>query len=87
TEPRRNRAGRPFPHRNARRLFQGPGEETMIPKASQRGEGQDLATHLQNAFDNEYVEIADLRGAVKGLRAVGKTVHGIVLWDEEPPRV
>jgi hypothetical protein len=36
----------------------------MIPKASQRGEGQDLATHLQNAFDNEYVEIADLRGAV-----------------------
>ena len=23
----------------------------MIPKASQRGEGQDLATHLQNAFD------------------------------------
>ena len=36
----------------------------MIPKASQRGEGQDLATHLQNAYDNEYVEIADLRGAV-----------------------
>jgi Relaxase/Mobilisation nuclease domain len=36
----------------------------MIPKASQRGEGQDLATHLQNAFDNEYVEIAELRGAV-----------------------
>jgi Mrp family chromosome partitioning ATPase len=32
-------------------------------------------------------EIADLRGAVKGLRAAGKTVHGIVLWDEEPPRV
>ena len=36
----------------------------MIPKASQRGLGQDLATHLQNAYDNEYVEIADLRGAV-----------------------
>jgi MobA/VirD2-like, nuclease domain len=36
----------------------------MIPKASQRGEGQDLATHLQNAYDNEYVEIAHLRGAV-----------------------
>ena len=30
----------------------------MIPKASQRGLGQDLATHLQNAYDNEYVEIA-----------------------------
>ena len=36
----------------------------MIPKASQRGLGQDLATHLQNAFDNEYVEIAEVRGAV-----------------------
>ena len=38
----------------------------MIPKASQRGLGQDLATHLQNAYDNEYVEIAELRGAVAG---------------------
>jgi hypothetical protein len=36
----------------------------MIPKASQRGEGQDLATHLQNGFDNEYVEIAELRGTI-----------------------
>jgi hypothetical protein len=36
----------------------------MIPKASQRGLGQDLATHLQNAYDNEYVEIAEVRGAV-----------------------
>ncbi len=36
----------------------------MIPKASQRGSGQDLATHLQNAYDNEYVEIAEVRGAV-----------------------
>ena len=36
----------------------------MIPKASQRGLGQDLATHLQNAYDNEYLEIAELRGAV-----------------------
>ncbi len=36
----------------------------MIPKASQRGEGQDLATHLQNAYDNDYVEIAEVRGAV-----------------------
>ena len=36
----------------------------MIPFASQRGGGQDLATHLLNAEDNEYVELADLRGAV-----------------------
>lgn len=36
----------------------------MIPFASQRAGGQDLATHLSNAFDNEYVEIADIRGAV-----------------------
>jgi hypothetical protein len=36
----------------------------MIPKASQRGLGQDLATHLQNAYDNEYVEIVEVRGAV-----------------------
>lgn len=38
----------------------------MIPKASQRGGGQDLATHLLNAVDNEYVELADVRGAVAG---------------------
>lgn len=31
-------------------------------------------------------EIADLRGAVKELRAAGKLVHGIVLWDDEAPR-
>jgi Mrp family chromosome partitioning ATPase len=31
-------------------------------------------------------EIADLRGMVKGLRSAGKSVHGIVLWDDEPPR-
>lgn len=36
----------------------------MIPKASQRAGGQDLATHLLNAFDNEYVELAEVRGAV-----------------------
>lgn len=36
----------------------------MIPKASQRAEGQDLATHLLNAQDNEYLEVADVRGAV-----------------------
>lgn len=36
----------------------------MIPKSSQRGGGRDLATHLLNAFDNEFVELADVRGAV-----------------------
>ena len=36
----------------------------MIPFASQRGSGQDLATHLLNEHDNEYMELADLRGAV-----------------------
>ncbi len=36
----------------------------MIPFASQRGEGQDLAIHLMNAEDNEYVELADVRGAI-----------------------
>ena len=36
----------------------------MIPFASQRGSGQDLATHLQNEIDNEKVEIYDLRGSV-----------------------
>jgi hypothetical protein len=38
----------------------------MIPFASQRALGQDLATHLLNAQDNEYVELADMRGAVAG---------------------
>ncbi|MDQ2890740.1 MAG: AAA family ATPase [Gemmatimonadota bacterium] len=32
-------------------------------------------------------EINDVRGAVKALRAAGKNIHGIVLWDDEPPRV
>ena len=36
----------------------------MIPFASQRGSGQDLATHLLNAHDNEYVEVADVRGSI-----------------------
>lgn len=36
----------------------------MIPFASQRGGGQDLATHLQNAYDNEMVDIAQLRGSI-----------------------
>lgn len=36
----------------------------MIPFASQRGGGQDLATHLMNEHDNEYMELAEVRGAV-----------------------
>lgn len=36
----------------------------MILKGSQRGHGDDLATHLMNALDNERVEIAEIYGAV-----------------------
>jgi hypothetical protein len=36
----------------------------MIIKASQRGNGSDLATHLCNEFDNEQIEIAQVRGTV-----------------------
>jgi Relaxase/Mobilisation nuclease domain len=36
----------------------------MIAKGNQRSGGQNLATHLMNAFDNERVEIADMRGAI-----------------------
>jgi hypothetical protein len=36
----------------------------MILKGNQRGGGQQLAAHLQNSFDNERVEIADVRGSV-----------------------
>jgi len=36
----------------------------MIPFASQRGLGQDLATHLLNEHDNEVMEVADIRGAI-----------------------
>jgi Mrp family chromosome partitioning ATPase len=32
-------------------------------------------------------QIADLRAAVKNLRAAGKLVHGIALWDDEAPRL
>lgn len=31
--------------------------------------------------------IADLRAAVRNLRVAGRLVHGIVLWDDEAPRV
>ena len=36
----------------------------MIPKGNQRGGGQQLATHLLNAYDNDRVEVADVRGAI-----------------------
>ena len=36
----------------------------MILKGNQRGGGQQLAAHLMNSFDNEHVEVADVRGAV-----------------------
>lgn len=36
----------------------------MIPFASQRGLGQDLATHLLNEHDNERVELMQVRGAI-----------------------
>lgn len=36
----------------------------MVPKASQRGGGQQLATHLMNSFDNEDIEVAEVRGAI-----------------------
>ena len=36
----------------------------MIPKGNQRGGGQHLATHLLNAFDNERIDVAEVRGSV-----------------------
>jgi hypothetical protein len=36
----------------------------MILKGNQRGGGQQLAAHLMNSFDNERVEITDVRGAI-----------------------
>src|SRR5262245_2134242 len=36
----------------------------MILKTSQRGGSRQLAIHLLNRFGNDYVEIADLRGAI-----------------------
>src|SRR5271169_160336 len=36
----------------------------MIPKGNQRGGGQQLATHLLNSFDNDSVELIDMRGAI-----------------------
>ncbi len=34
-----------------------------------------------------YTRLAELRAALKSLRGVGRTVHGIVLWEEETPRL
>lgn len=36
----------------------------MIAKGNQRSGGQSLATHLMNSYDNERVEIAEVRGAI-----------------------
>ena len=36
----------------------------MILKGNQRGGGQQMAAHLMNSYDNERVEIAEVRGAV-----------------------
>lgn len=36
----------------------------MILKGNQRGHGSDLAIHLMNGFDNESIEIAEVKGAV-----------------------
>ena len=36
----------------------------MILKGNQRAGGQQLAIHLMNSFDNEVVEVADVRGTV-----------------------
>src|ERR1700690_4291733 len=36
----------------------------MILKGNQRGGGQQMAAHLINSYDNERVEIAEVRGAV-----------------------
>lgn len=36
----------------------------MIPKGNQRAGGRQLATHLLNEFDNDSVEVAEVRGAV-----------------------
>src|ERR1700687_725099 len=37
--------------------------DSVISKGSQRGGGRQLATHLLNQFDNEQVEVFDVRGA------------------------
>lgn len=36
----------------------------MILKASSRANGFDLAVHLMNGYDNEQVELAEVRGTI-----------------------
>ena len=36
----------------------------MIPKGNQRAGGQQLATHLLNAYDNDSVKVVEVRGAI-----------------------
>jgi hypothetical protein len=36
----------------------------MILKGNQRAGGDDLATHLMNEFDNERIEVGQIRGTV-----------------------
>jgi len=36
----------------------------MILKGSQRARGSDLATHPSNEYDNETIDIAEIRGSV-----------------------
>lgn len=55
----------------------------MILKGSQRGSGQDLATHLMRTDDNEHVTLHELRGftsdnlkgAFKEAEAIGRGTH------------
>jgi len=48
----------------------------MIPFASQRGGGQDLATHLMNAHDNAEIELFQMRGAI------ARDLHGALAeWE------
>jgi hypothetical protein len=58
---------RPVPQKRDRSLGQRAvvrGGGILILKGNQRGGGQQLAAHLMNSFDNERVEIADMRGAI-----------------------
>lgn len=50
----------------------------MIPFASQRGGGQDLATHLLNDYDNDLAEVDHVRGAI------ARDLHGAFKeWEVE----
>ncbi len=50
----------------------------MIAKASQRENGQQLAIHLLNAYDNEHVEIAEISGAIaRDLQGALKEWHAL----------